>query len=64
MAAGLPRQLPNTVAPCCVAGLQRGQLANLDYLLFLNLASGRSFNDLSQASPAGCAGCKGGPVAA
>ena len=27
---------------------QRGLLSNLDYLLFLNLASGRSFTDLSQ----------------
>jgi len=32
--------------------LQRGQLCNLDYLLFLNLASGRSFSDLSQVG--GC----------
>ncbi|PRW57088.1 beach domain-containing [Chlorella sorokiniana] len=30
------------------AAWQRGQLSNLDYLLFLNLASGRSFSDLSQ----------------
>lgn len=30
------------------AAWQRGLLSNLDYLLFLNLASGRTFNDLSQ----------------
>lgn len=32
---------------------QRGQLSNLDYLLFLNLASGRSFSDLSQVGMGG-----------
>lgn len=35
--------------------LQRGQLCNLDYLLFLNLASGRSFSDLSQVGREGTA---------
>lgn len=50
----------STSPPCCTellhvlaALLQRGQLCNLDYLLFLNLASGRSFSDLSQVGAGG-----------
>lgn len=31
-----------------MAAWQRGALSNLDYLLYLNLAAGRSFNDLAQ----------------
>lgn len=47
------------------AAWQRGRLSNLDYLLFLNLASGRSFSDLSQVGGRPRAGgsghlCKGG----
>jgi hypothetical protein len=30
------------------AAWQRGRVSNRDYLLFLNLAAGRSFNDLTQ----------------
>ena len=30
------------------AAWQQGKLSNLDYLLFCNLAAGRSFNDLTQ----------------
>jgi len=30
------------------AAWQRGRVSNRDYLLFLNLAAGRSFNDLAQ----------------
>ena len=30
------------------AAWQQGKLTNLDYLLFCNLAAGRSFNDLTQ----------------
>ncbi len=30
------------------AAWQRGRISNLDYLLFCNLAAGRSFNDLTQ----------------
>jgi factor associated with neutral sphingomyelinase activation len=30
------------------ASWQKGALSTLDYLLYLNLASGRSFNDLTQ----------------
>ena len=30
------------------AAWQRGDVSNLDYLLYLNLAAGRSFNDLTQ----------------
>ena len=37
---------------------QRGQLSNLDYLLFLNLASGRSFSDLSQVGWVVGVGCR------
>ena len=29
---------------------QAGRVSNLDYLLYCNLAAGRSFNDLTQAS--------------
>ena len=31
-----------------VAAWQAGRVSNLDYLLYLNLAAGRSFNDLTQ----------------
>ncbi len=30
------------------AGWQAGRISNLDYLLYCNLAAGRSFNDLTQ----------------
>ena len=30
------------------AGWQAGRITNLDYLLYCNLAAGRSFNDLTQ----------------
>ena len=30
------------------AAWQLGRVSNLDYLLYLNLAAGRSFNDLAQ----------------
>lgn len=32
------------------AGWQAGHISNLDYLLYCNLAAGRSFNDLTQVS--------------
>lgn len=31
-------------------GWQAGHISNLDYLLYCNLAAGRSFNDLTQVS--------------
>jgi hypothetical protein len=30
---------------------QQGKVSNFDYLLYLNLAAGRSFNDLAQVQP-------------
>ena len=38
------------------SGWQAGHISNLDYLLYCNLAAGRSFNDLTQVH-----GCSTGP---
>lgn len=60
LGAALPGGAPAAAAACellegdpswlsrVAAAWQRGQLSNLSYLLFLNLAAGRSFCDLSQ----------------
>ena len=40
------------------AGWQAGRISNLDYLLYCNLAAGRSFNDLTQVTHAATAAAK------
>ncbi len=46
--AHVPKQAEGGWLRRVTAAWQAGKVSNLDYLLFCNLAAGRSFNDLTQ----------------